>query len=89
MSPGVTRKAKANGSYHHSKRQKRPDSGYCHRPWSCQNKITSLNVREVGNGKALAFITIEIKDLAALQAAMNRLRIIPGVSEVERPGVNR
>lgn len=54
-----------------------------------KTKITSLNVREVGNGKALAFITIEIKDLAALQAAMNRLRIIPGVSEVERPGVNR
>ncbi len=54
-----------------------------------KTKITSLNVREVGNGKALAFITIEVKDLAALQTAMNRLRIIPGVSDVERPGVNR
>lgn len=54
-----------------------------------KTKINSLNVRDVGNGKALAFINIEIKDLAALQTAMNRLRIIPGVSEVERPGVNR
>jgi GTP pyrophosphokinase len=56
---------------------------------AAKTKINSLNVRDMGNGKFLAFITIEVGDLVTLTSAMTRLKMIPGVSEVDRPGVNK
>ncbi|NLO49360.1 MAG: bifunctional (p)ppGpp synthetase/guanosine-3',5'-bis(diphosphate) 3'-pyrophosphohydrolase [Clostridiales bacterium] len=56
---------------------------------AAKTKIHSLNVRDMGTGKALAFITIEVSDLVSLTSAMSRLKMIPGVSEVDRPGVNK
>ncbi len=50
-------------------------------------KITSLNAREIGGGKAMAVVSLEVHSRAELQAAINRLSMIQGVSEVKRPGV--
>jgi GTP pyrophosphokinase len=50
-------------------------------------KITSLSVRELQGGKAVAFLSLEVKDLAELSVAINRLSMIAGVTDVRRPGV--
>ncbi len=50
-------------------------------------KITSLSIRELQGGKAVAFLSLEVKDLGELTAAINRLSMIAGVTEVRRPGV--
>jgi (p)ppGpp synthase/HD superfamily hydrolase len=49
-------------------------------------KITSLSIRELPAGKAVAFLSLDVRDLAELNTAMNRLSMIAGVSEVRRPG---
>ena len=41
----------------------------------------------MGGGKAMAFVSIEVKSLAELNTAISRLRVISGVSDVKRPGV--
>jgi (p)ppGpp synthase/HD superfamily hydrolase len=50
-------------------------------------KITSVSVRELPGGKAVAFLSLDVKDLNELSTAINRLSMLPGVSEVRRPGV--
>lgn len=50
-------------------------------------KVTSLSAREVGGGKAVAFVSMDVHSRAELQAAISRLSVIQGVSEVKRPGV--
>ena len=50
-------------------------------------KLTSLNARELEAGRAVAFVSMDVHSRAELQAAINRLTVIPGVSEVRRPGV--
>ncbi len=50
-------------------------------------KLTGLNARELEAGRAVAFVSMDVHSRAELQAAINRLSVIPGVSEVRRPGV--
>ena len=50
-------------------------------------KILSLNMSEIGGGKALASISVEVPDRAVLTSVMNRLSLIKGITEVTRPGV--
>ncbi len=48
--------------------------------------VTSLNIRENGDGGAIAFLTVLVKDQDTLQSAVRRLRGIRGVRDVLRPG---
>ncbi|MBR6522344.1 MAG: bifunctional (p)ppGpp synthetase/guanosine-3',5'-bis(diphosphate) 3'-pyrophosphohydrolase [Oscillospiraceae bacterium] len=50
-------------------------------------KITSLSAREVEGGQAVAFVSMDVHTRAELQAAIHRLSVIKGVTEVKRPGV--
>ena len=50
-------------------------------------KITSLSAREADAGRAVAFVSMDVHSRAELQAAISRLSVIQGVSEVKRPGV--
>ncbi len=50
-------------------------------------KITSLSAREIEGGNAVAFVSMDVHTRAELQAAIHRLSVISGVSEVKRPGV--
>lgn len=49
--------------------------------------VTSMNIRELPGGKAVAFLTVLVKDAEMLNTAMRRLRGIRGVRDVVRPGV--
>ena len=51
---------------------------------SLNAKVRSLYVRDVGGGKAVANLTLEVRDLAELNAIMARLAAISGVKEVAR-----
>ena len=48
--------------------------------------VTSLNIRETGDGGAIAFLTVLVKDLETLNGAIRHLRGIRGVRDVLRPG---
>jgi GTP pyrophosphokinase len=48
--------------------------------------VTSLNIRETGDGGAIAFLTVLVKDLETLNGAIRHLRGIRGVRDVQRPG---
>ncbi|MBR4703688.1 MAG: bifunctional (p)ppGpp synthetase/guanosine-3',5'-bis(diphosphate) 3'-pyrophosphohydrolase [Oscillospiraceae bacterium] len=48
--------------------------------------VTSLNIRETGDGGAIAFLTVLVKDLETLNSAVRHLRGIRGVRDVQRPG---
>ncbi len=48
--------------------------------------VTSLNIRETGDGGAIAFLTVLVKDLDTLNSAIRHLRGIRGVRDVQRPG---
>ncbi|MDD6188116.1 MAG: bifunctional (p)ppGpp synthetase/guanosine-3',5'-bis(diphosphate) 3'-pyrophosphohydrolase [Clostridiales bacterium] len=50
-------------------------------------KITSLSAREIEGGQAVAFVSMDVHTRAELQAAIHRLSVIRGVTEVKRPGV--
>ena len=50
-------------------------------------KITSLSAREIDGGQAVAFVSMDVHTRAELQAAIHRLSVIRGVTEVKRPGV--
>ena len=50
-------------------------------------KITSLSAREIEGGQAVAFVSMDVHTRAELQAAIHRLSVIKGVTEVKRPGV--
>ena len=50
-------------------------------------KILSLNMSEIGRGRALASISVEVPDRTVLTSVMNRLSLIKGITEVTRPGV--
>jgi GTP pyrophosphokinase len=54
---------------------------------SVKVKITSLSIRELPGGKAVAFLSLDVKDLTELNTAINRLSMIAGVADVRRPGV--
>ncbi len=48
--------------------------------------VTSLNIREMPDGGALAFLSVLVRDSEALNAAMRHLRGIRSVRDVQRPG---
>ena len=48
--------------------------------------VTSLTARSIEDGKAIANITISVKNRGQLLNAMNRLSAISGVIEVKRAG---
>ncbi len=50
-------------------------------------KILSMNMAEVGGGKAVATIQVEVPDNTVLASVMSRLSLINNVVEVSRPGV--
>jgi GTP pyrophosphokinase len=49
--------------------------------------ITSLNIREVQGGGAVAYMTLMVHNRKELDSAIRRLRGIRGVRDVKRPGV--
>ena len=51
---------------------------------SLNAKVRSLNARDLGDGKASANLTVEVKDLTELKAIIGRLSSVRGVTSVER-----
>ena len=51
-----------------------------------KTKVISLSARDLGNGNASVFITMEVKDRDELTLATNRLFGIGGVREILRVG---
>ena len=49
--------------------------------------ITSMNIREIQGGGAVAYLTVTVHDREELNAAIRRLRGVRGVRDVVRPGV--
>ncbi len=49
-------------------------------------KVNSLSAHSTGNGDAVVYLSIVVKDLDELSLAMARLSGIRGVSEVKRSG---
>ena len=49
--------------------------------------ITSLNIREVQGGGAVAYMTLMVHNRKELDSAIRRLRGIRGVRDVKRPGI--
>jgi Guanosine polyphosphate pyrophosphohydrolases/synthetases len=48
--------------------------------------VTSMNIRELSDGGAVAQLTVLVRDLDTLNGAMRHLRGIRGVRDVVRPG---
>ena len=48
--------------------------------------VTSMNIRELSDGGAVAQLTVLVRDLETLNGAMRHLRGIRGVRDVVRPG---
>ena len=48
--------------------------------------VTSMNIRELSDGLAVAQLSVLVRDLATLQGAMRHLRGIRSVRDVLRPG---
>ena len=53
---------------------------------SINAKVRSLSARDLGNGRALTAVSLEVKSSSDLHYIMSRLLTIPGVSEVHRNG---
>ena len=49
-------------------------------------KVRTLSSRDIGGGRALTNISLEVKNAGELRYIMNRLNAVPGVSEVTRSG---
>ena len=49
-------------------------------------KVRTLASRDIGGGRALTNIALEVKNAGELRYIMNRLNAVPGVSEVTRSG---
>lgn len=49
-------------------------------------KINSLSARDLGNGNALAYVSVNVKDLEELSALISRLEVLSGVTSVLRSG---
>ena len=49
-------------------------------------KVRTLASRDIGSGRALTNISLEVKNAGELRYIMNRLNAVPGVSEVTRSG---
>ena len=52
-------------------------------------KVRTLASRDIGGGRALTNISLEVKNAGELRYVMNRLSAIPGVSEVTRNGAKK
>src|SRR5699024_2681256 len=49
-------------------------------------KVSSLSARDVGDGNATVFITMEVKNKTDLNAAISKMMSIQGVSDISRSG---
>ena len=49
-------------------------------------KVRTLSSRDIGGGRALTNISLEVRNAGELHYIMNRLNAVPGVSEVTRSG---
>lgn len=53
---------------------------------SINAKVRSLSARDIGNGRALTSVTLEVKNSSDLHYIMSRLLTVPGVTSVKRNG---
>ena len=51
---------------------------------SMNAKVRALSSRDVGNGRAMTTLTLEVRDRDELNAVIARLTAVPGVREVQR-----
>ncbi len=56
---------------------------------SLNAKLRNLASSQIGGGRALTRITLEVRNAGELHYIMNRLNAVPGVSEVTRSGDNK